>query len=101
MSGTNKDDYEWADQAVRPRYWVTQDGRRLLPREMTTEHLRNILQMSIRNYQLTVLCGGVTMNSEHWLQVASSPEHMRLNCIDKRPVLRDIENELLTRGITK
>ena len=109
MSDTNKDDYEgsrsWRDGILEAshywttssHYWTTLDGRRLLPREMTTEHLRNILNMVMLRYQVRLLCAAARGN-KHCLVLASSPENMRQTLL-QRPILQEIENELVRRGM--
>lgn len=107
MSHTGKEEHEHiaAHRALNQvRYWETQDGRRLLPREMTTEHLHNILRMSIRNYQLKAFCRAANPDNaigKTWLRIACSTETMRAVCFAIRPILRDIEAELLHRSHTK
>lgn len=45
-------DAEFREEARRKRaeFWQCKDGRRLSPREMTTEHLRNAIAMLDRRY---------------------------------------------------
>lgn len=89
----------------KPRYWKTQDGRRVLPRELDTTHLKNILNMVIRNHQVQVLCNAVASyakgytNTGEWQAThAADPRAMREHLIADRPVLLDIEAELIRRG---
>lgn len=92
----------WPYNPDAERYWQTKDGRRLMPREMTTEHLGNILSMAMRNYQIALLCLALSKPKPKSLRrervkVASSPEQMRGRLIMRQPILADIEAELLRR----
>ena len=77
-------------------FWTCKDGRRLRPREMTTEHLRNAIAMLQRRYH--EIYGEPTFwsaeEAEDWHTSAPRPPKIE----EWMPVIETMRGELELRG---
>jgi hypothetical protein len=88
----------------RPLVWVTQDGKRLRPEDMTPQHRNNVINMKVRQtiklntdkaMGFDLFIGGDSMGSdrafgtqESLLDFVSKPDEVRAWVLKVSPVLR-------------
>lgn len=88
----------WNDSLASVLYWRDADGKDWRPCDMTTEHLKSVLDFVMRKYQIKLLLLAIKMGRKDVYEIAIDPFHMRELLLLRRPVLAAIEHEFIRRG---
>lgn len=88
----------WNDSMASVLYWRDANGKDWRPCDMTTGHLKSVLDFVMRKYQIKLLLLAIKLGRKDVYDIAIDPVRMRSILLVGRPVLVGIEQEVIRRG---